>query len=116
MSPLRVSLDWLPNTNHTGFYVAIEKGLYQDCGLTVNLLSPHLDDYALTPAAKLSSGTANFAIAPSETIVSAHLRPATSQADKPQVRNSGPFRDQAHQAPLSLKLTLCVLSHRLWRQ
>ena len=23
-----LSLDWVPNTNHTGFYVALEKGWY----------------------------------------------------------------------------------------
>ena len=25
-----VVLDWVPNTNHTGLYVALEKGFYKD--------------------------------------------------------------------------------------
>jgi len=32
---LRIALDWTPNTNHTGFYVALEKGWYSDNGLEV---------------------------------------------------------------------------------
>ena len=30
-------LDWTPNTNHTGFYVALEEGYYEDAGLKVNM-------------------------------------------------------------------------------
>jgi len=26
---IRVLLDWVPNTNHTGLYVALEKGYYK---------------------------------------------------------------------------------------
>ena len=33
-------LDWTPNTNHTGVYVAIAKGYYRDAGLNVKILSP----------------------------------------------------------------------------
>jgi ABC-type nitrate/sulfonate/bicarbonate transport system substrate-binding protein len=33
-------LDWTPNTNHTGIYVAIEKGYYEEAGLTVNVVQP----------------------------------------------------------------------------
>ena len=28
-------LDWTPNTNHTGLYVAIEKGYFTEAGLNV---------------------------------------------------------------------------------
>ena len=28
-------LDWTPNTNHTGFYVALQQGYYKDAGLNV---------------------------------------------------------------------------------
>ncbi|MGI6145132.1 MAG: ABC transporter substrate-binding protein [Peptococcia bacterium] len=34
----RVMLDWTPNTNHTGLYVALEKGFYQEEGLDVEIL------------------------------------------------------------------------------
>jgi ABC-type nitrate/sulfonate/bicarbonate transport system substrate-binding protein len=33
-----VLLDWFPNTNHTGLYVAIEKGYYKQAGLDVKLV------------------------------------------------------------------------------
>ncbi len=35
---LRVALDWTPNTNHIGLYVAREKGFYADAGLDVEIL------------------------------------------------------------------------------
>ncbi len=37
-TPVRVGLDWTPNTNHTGLYVARDKGYYQDQGLDVEIL------------------------------------------------------------------------------
>ena len=38
--PVTVSLDWVANTNHTGLYVALEKGYYTAEGLAVNIVSP----------------------------------------------------------------------------
>lgn len=35
---IRVQLDWTPNTNHTGLYVAQAKGWYADEGVTVEIL------------------------------------------------------------------------------
>lgn len=35
-----VILDWTPNTNHTGLYVALEKGFYEEEGLDVNIIQP----------------------------------------------------------------------------
>jgi ABC-type nitrate/sulfonate/bicarbonate transport system substrate-binding protein len=35
-----VALDWVPNTNHTGLYVAIENGYYKDSGLDVIITQP----------------------------------------------------------------------------
>jgi len=35
-----VVLDWTPNTNHTGMYVALEKGYYKDAGLDVEIVQP----------------------------------------------------------------------------
>lgn len=70
-----VALDWTPNTNHVGFYVAQALGFYQQAGLSVTLLSPHLDNYDSTPASRLASRTATFALCPSETVISYHLPP-----------------------------------------
>ena len=33
-------LDWTPNTNHTGLYVAREKGYFRDAGLEVTMVQP----------------------------------------------------------------------------
>lgn len=34
------ALDWMPNTNHTGIYVAKEKGYFEEAGLDVDILLP----------------------------------------------------------------------------
>lgn len=36
----RVILDWTPNTNHTGLYVALEKGYFKEEGLDVEIIQP----------------------------------------------------------------------------
>jgi ABC-type nitrate/sulfonate/bicarbonate transport system substrate-binding protein len=35
-----LSLDWVPNTNHTGFYVALEKGWYTEEGIDLEIQIP----------------------------------------------------------------------------
>jgi len=35
-----LSLDWVPNTNHTGFYVALEKGWYEEEGIDLDIQIP----------------------------------------------------------------------------
>ncbi len=42
-----LQLDWTPNTNHTGFYVADEKGYYADAGIKLKIL-PYSDAAADT--------------------------------------------------------------------
>ncbi len=37
---VRVLLDWTPNTNHTGVYVAQKRGYYQEQGLDVEIVQP----------------------------------------------------------------------------
>lgn len=51
-------LDWTPNTNHTGLYVAQELGYFEDAGLTVTIVQPP-EDGATTMVA---SGQAQFGI------------------------------------------------------
>lgn len=53
------ALDWAPNTNHIGLYVAQELGYFAEAGLEVDILP-----YGSTPAAQLvSAGEADFGIA-----------------------------------------------------
>lgn len=59
-----VVLDWVPNTNHTGLYVALEKGFYKDLGLNVEIMQPP-EGGALSLVA---AGKAEFAVSFQEEI------------------------------------------------
>ena len=51
-------LDWTPNTNHTGVYVAVEKGYYAEEGLDVEIIQPS----DMGADAMVASGTAQFGV------------------------------------------------------
>ena len=51
-------LDWTPNTNHTGFYVALSEGYYEEEGLNVTIVQPPEDGATMVVA----SGDAEFDI------------------------------------------------------
>lgn len=51
-------LDWTPNTNHTGLYVAQEKGYFEDAGLEVKVVQPPEDGAEVLVA----SGKAQFGV------------------------------------------------------
>ena len=57
-------LDWTPNTNHTGIYVAQAQGYYEEAGLDVEIVQPPEDGSALMCAA----GQAQFAIQAQDTM------------------------------------------------
>lgn len=46
-TPVSIALDWTPNTNHIGLYVAQAKGFYEEAGLAVDIL-PYTDTSAGT--------------------------------------------------------------------
>ena len=77
---LVIALDWTPNTNHSGFFVAQTQGLYAAKGLEVEFVSPLDDAYATTPRQRVEAGEAHFGISPSETVISCH----TSERARPQ--------------------------------
>lgn len=55
---VRLALDWTPNTNHTGFFVARHQGWYRDAGITLEVLP-----YATTaPEALLAAHQAECGI------------------------------------------------------
>lgn len=57
-TPIRIALDWTPNTNHTGLFVAQQEGWFADAGLDVEFLP-----YNNTPPDTLvGSGAAEFGI------------------------------------------------------
>ena len=55
---IRVVLDWTPNTNHTGLYVAQEKGWFAEEGLTVEIMQPPEDGALIL----VGSGNAEFGV------------------------------------------------------
>ena len=59
-------------------------GWYADRGLDVDLISPHTDGYKTTPAQRLASGTADVAVAPTESVISSITQPADST--KPRLK------------------------------
>jgi ABC-type nitrate/sulfonate/bicarbonate transport system substrate-binding protein len=75
MSELELALDWTPNTNHTGIYVAQAKGYYDEVGLTVGIRSPAEDGYEQTPAKRVATGASTVGIAPSESAISYQTHP-----------------------------------------
>jgi len=55
---ITICLDWTPNTNHTGLYVALLNGYYAEAGLDVQIVQPPEDGATLMCA----SGQAQFAV------------------------------------------------------
>ena len=70
MTKLTLALDWTPNVNHIGFLVAKELGFYSAAGVDLELVSPDLDNYQLTPAKKVELGQVDFALCPMESVLS----------------------------------------------
>ena len=60
-------LDWTPNTNHTGLYVALEKGYFKEAGLDVTIVQPAES----TSALMVAGGQAQFGIEAQDTMASA---------------------------------------------
>jgi len=61
---IKMMLDWVPNTNHTGLFVAQENGYFEDEGLQVEIIQPG-EVYAEQAVA---SGAADFGISFQEQI------------------------------------------------
>jgi ABC-type nitrate/sulfonate/bicarbonate transport system substrate-binding protein len=74
-----LSLDWVPNTNHTGFYVALEKGWYAEEGIDLEIQIPSDPAAALK---QVAAGNTEFGISFQEevTIARANDIPVVSIA------------------------------------
>lgn len=64
LQAVRVILDYLPNTNHTGLYVALEKGYYAEQGLDVEIVQPSEG----TTATLIATGQGQFGISYQEDV------------------------------------------------
>ena len=84
-----IVLDWTPNTNHTGIFVAQAKGFFEEAGLTVEVVQPP-EDGAVTLVA---SGKAQFGVSFQDSLAPAFagdaVMPVTAVAAVIQHNTSG---------------------------
>ncbi|MBR3849799.1 MAG: ABC transporter substrate-binding protein [Oscillospiraceae bacterium] len=84
-----VVLDWTPNTNHTGIFVAQAKGYFEEAGLAVEVVQPP-EDGAVTLVA---SGKAQFGVSFQDSLAPAFVgenaMPVTAVAAVIQHNTSG---------------------------
>jgi ABC-type nitrate/sulfonate/bicarbonate transport system substrate-binding protein len=87
LTPVTLMLDWVPNTNHTGLYVARDKGYFQEAGLDVEIVEPG----EVYPEAAVAGGAADFGISYQEnvTLARAEGAPIVSIAAVMQHNTSG---------------------------
>lgn len=64
LKTVKLMLDYTPNTNHTGFYVAQNKGFYEEEGLNVEIIEP--GDNATT--SMVAAGKADFGVSYQEDV------------------------------------------------
>jgi len=67
LKKVTVILDWVPNTNHTGLYVAKDKGYYKEEGLDVNIIQPSEDG----TSSLIAAGKGDFGISYQEEVTMA---------------------------------------------
>jgi ABC-type nitrate/sulfonate/bicarbonate transport system substrate-binding protein len=66
LTTMNFALDWTPNTNHTGIYVALAQNWYRDEGIDLHLL-PYSS--SVSPDVLVSSGKADAGVSSTEGIV-----------------------------------------------
>ncbi len=70
--PVKFMLDWVPNTNHTGIFVARDMGYFEEKGLDVQIIEPG----EVYPEAAVASGAADFGISFQESVTLARAEGA----------------------------------------
>lgn len=88
LTKVSLVLDWVPNTNHTGIFVAQQKGWYKEAGIDLQIL-PYAD--GTSPETLVGSGKAEFGISSTEALVQnrAQGQPIVSVAAIIQSNTSG---------------------------
>jgi ABC-type nitrate/sulfonate/bicarbonate transport system substrate-binding protein len=87
LTQVTLMLDWVPNTNHTGIFVAEANGYFEDAGLDVRIIQPG----EVYPEAAVIGGSADFGISFQEqvTLARAASVPIVSIAAVLQHNTSG---------------------------
>lgn len=87
LEKIQVVLDWTPNTNHTGLYVARDKGFFKEQGLDVEIIQPGQSG----ADQMVASGSVQFGVSYQESITMARIAgvPLVSLAAVIQHNTSG---------------------------
>lgn len=72
VTSVKFMLDWVPNTNHTGVFVARDMGYFEEAGLDVEIIEPG----EVYPEAAVASGAADFGISFQESVTLARAEDA----------------------------------------
>lgn len=64
LKKITVILDWIPNTNHTGLYVAKDKGFFKEEGLDVDIIQPAQG----STASLIAAGKGDFGVSYQEDV------------------------------------------------
>ncbi|GMR09458.1 MAG: ABC transporter substrate-binding protein [Anaerolineae bacterium] len=96
LTPVTLMLDWVPNTNHTGIFVAQQEGYFEDAGLEVEIIQPG----EVFAEQAVTVGAADFGISFQEqvTLARADAVPLVSIAAIIQGNTSG-FASRAGESP-----------------
>jgi ABC-type nitrate/sulfonate/bicarbonate transport system substrate-binding protein len=96
LTPVTLMLDWVPNTNHTGFFVAQSEGYFEDAGLAVEIVQPG----EVFAEQAVAGGAADFGISFQEqvTLARADAIPLVSIAAIIQHNSSG-FASRTGESP-----------------
>lgn len=84
---ITVVLDWTPNTNHTGIYVALENGYFEEQGLKVEIIQPA--DGSAEQLVAANTAQFGFSFQENVTIARAESMPVVSIAAVIQHNTSG---------------------------
>ncbi|WP_328803890.1 ABC transporter substrate-binding protein [Paenibacillus glycinis] len=87
LQEIKVVLDWTPNTNHTGLYVARDKGFFEQHGLKVDIIQPG----EAGADTMIATGAADFGVSYQEGVTQARIQgvPLVSIAAVIQHNTSG---------------------------
>ncbi len=109
LTHMKVVLDWTPNTNHTGLYVAKDQGFYEKEGLDIEIIQPGSGG----ADAMVASGEAPFGVSYQEGVTQARLQgvPLVSIAAVIQHNTSG----FASPAAKNIKAPKDFEGKNLWR-
>ncbi|MBP1995296.1 ABC transporter substrate-binding protein [Paenibacillus eucommiae] len=70
LTDVKVVLDWTPNTNHTGLYVALDQGYFEQEGLNVEIIQPGTNG----SDAMVAADSAEFGVGVQEGITLARIQ------------------------------------------